>query len=188
MSLCGYASRAERDIHNYKPPSSASLIMTSEKKILVGIDRCLSSRVIRYLAPSKFRARIEIEARSPYDRNHSRKMYNKFLSFFFFVSSPRTQSDSFFQSTHFRKTLIYKTRLNTLFFIYPTRSPLYIIDLSSSLSLFFTITSLEHSKNHEKRIEIKLSIFFFFFYTPKRYLHPLRTGGPPVTKPSIAIY
>lgn len=46
MSLCGYTSRAERDIHNYKPFSSASLIMTSDKKILVSGSTDVSPRAL----------------------------------------------------------------------------------------------------------------------------------------------
>lgn len=121
---------ARRDIHNRG--LDRPLITASENSRW--INRCLSSRALSVLAPSKFRARIEIEARSPGDRESFPKMYNKFLSVFRVTS--RTQDYSFHQSTHCHKTLV-KTRSipNALVYSFPPS----ITAFSSSLS-FFTIT------------------------------------------------
>lgn len=127
---------ARRDIHNRG--LDRPLITTSEN--FRWINRCLSSRALSVLAPSKFRARIEIVARSPGDRESFPKMYNKFLSVFRVTS--RTQDYSFHQSTHCHKTLV-KTRSipNALVYSFPSSLPPPLYNSFFVFSFFFfTIT------------------------------------------------
>lgn len=124
---------ARRDIHNRGPDRP---LMTARWKFSLDQPMSLFARVIRSLAPPKFRARVEIEARSPGDRESFPKMYNKFLSVFRVTS--RTQDYSFHQSTHCHKTLV-KTRSisNALVYSFPLYNSFFAFSLPSS---FFTIT------------------------------------------------
>lgn len=112
---------ARRDIHNHG--LDRPLITASENSR--EINRCLSSRALSVLTLSKFQARIEIEARSPGDRESFPKMYNKFLSVFRVTS--RTQDYSFHQSTHWHKTLV-KTRSipNALVYSFPLYNSFFV--------------------------------------------------------------
>lgn len=108
---------AKRDIYNYVA-SNVSLIMTRSS-----MDRPMSLPA-RYPfgaleVSSSHRDRGAVTVRP----DHSRKMYNKFLSF---SSQPLAHSltRSSKDSTHFSKTLV-KTRPNALFFITLLPSPLY---------------------------------------------------------------
>lgn len=98
-----------------------------------------------FLAPSKFRARIEIEARSPGDREAFPKMYNKFLSVFRHpLSSP--------PPSHTRLLVPPKLHTGTKRSLRPARFPMHLFFfyfLSPSITAFFLV----------------LSFFYLLFFT-----------------------